>query len=196
MTIGRLHIGNCFFQIGTSGSGSGGGSNGHAETWVKYIGDTTWTPVSIQGSIYGDDHDWYPTEQIHNVHNVVELEIGTDVTEIGYAAFAYCSALTSITIPSVVTSIGGVAFYNCSGLTNVAIPNRVASIGEFAFEGCTGLTSMTIPGSVESIGMYAFNGCSSLTSMTFQGKTLTQIQKMDYYPWDIDPSIIDVAQQL
>ena len=146
ININILNGGN--ITITTGGSAPAG----HADTWVKYTGDTEWTPVSIKGSIYGDSHEMYATTQIPNVHNVVEIEIGTDVIEIGEAAFAYCSALTNVTIPSVVTSIG-----------------------EFAFFGCTNLTSVTIPDSVESIGNHAFQDCSGLTSMTFLGKTLSQV---------------------
>ena len=41
------------------------------------------------------------------------------VTSIGEWAFAFCSGLTSITIPNSVTSIGNSAFSECSGLTSV-----------------------------------------------------------------------------
>ena len=51
------------------------------------------------------------------------------VTSIGDGAFAGCSGLTSINIPSSVTSIGAGAFENCIGLTSIAIPNSVTSIG-------------------------------------------------------------------
>ena len=89
-----------------------------------------------------------------------------NVTSIGYGAFAYCTSLTSVTIPNSVTSIGEEAFECCFSLTSITIPNRVTSIGNSAFYKCTSLTSITIPNSVTSIGVWAFSGCSSLTSVT------------------------------
>ena len=41
------------------------------------------------------------------------------MTEIGRYAFAYCTGLTSITIPNSVTSIGYCSFAYCTGLTKV-----------------------------------------------------------------------------
>ena len=66
------------------------------------------------------------------------------VTSIAGSAFAYCSGLTSLTIPNSVTSIGDRAFSNCSGLNSVTIGNSVTSIGENAFFYCSGLTSVYI----------------------------------------------------
>ena len=95
-----------------------------------------------------------------------EFQYFTGVTSIGSEAFAYCSGLTSVTIPEGVTSIGSSAFYNCRGMTSVTIPSSVTSIGSSAFYGCSGLTSVTIPEGVTSIGDYAFYNCTSLTSVT------------------------------
>ena len=88
------------------------------------------------------------------------------VTSIGELAFAYCSSLTSVTIPNSVTNIGGYAFYRCSYLASVTIPNSVTNIGEGAFYRCSSLTSVTIPNSVTNIGGGAFYECYSLTSVT------------------------------
>ena len=57
------------------------------------------------------------------------------VTEIGYAAFANCSTLISITIPNNVTRIGAFAFYECWDLKDITIPASVTTIGKAAFEG-------------------------------------------------------------
>ena len=89
------------------------------------------------------------------------------VTSIGNYAFAWCSGLTSVTIPNSVTSIGDSAFSNCSRLTSVYLPNSVISIGNYAFRGCSSLTAVynLNSNSVNSIGNEAFAFCSSLTSI-------------------------------
>ena len=92
-----------------------------------------------------------------------------DVTSIGEKAFQYCSALTSVTIPTSVTSIGKYAFDGCSALTSVTIPEGVTSIGIYAFYSCESLASVTVPGSVTSIGGRAFYVMKSGAVVTFAG---------------------------
>ena len=53
---------------------------------------------------------------IYGCENTV---IPNSITSIGADAFAYCTALTSITIPNSVTNIGDCAFYDCKGLTSI-----------------------------------------------------------------------------
>ena len=105
------------------------------------------------------------------------------VTSIGYAAFADCSSLTSITIPNSVTSIGDYAFYGCSGLTSITIPNSVTSIGYSAFSSCSALTSITIPNSVTSIGSGVFYYCSGLTSVVWNAKNCADFLYSSYAPF-------------
>ena len=111
--------------------------------------------------------DYYLVNYIGQETDVVLLDNYNGASyNIGDCAFAGCSRLTSITLPSSVTSIGDCAFYNCSRLTSITLPESVTSIGDCAFYTCSRLTSITLPSSVTSIGDYAFEGCSSLTSIT------------------------------
>ena len=88
------------------------------------------------------------------------------VTSIGYAAFAACSDLTSVTVPNTVTVIDTLAFAMSTSLTSIAIPNSVATIRAAAFSGCSALTRITIPASVTRIGEYAFSECTNLNYVT------------------------------
>lgn len=87
------------------------------------------------------------------------------VTEIGEAAFANCSGLTSVSISNSVTLIGYDAFAMCTGLTSIDIPNSVTNIRDHAFTACTGLTSVNLGASVTYIGYEVFNICSSLLNI-------------------------------
>lgn len=51
----------------------------------------------------------------------VTAEMWDGVTKIYKYAFYYCSALTSVIIPSSVTLIGNSAFYGCSSLASVTV---------------------------------------------------------------------------
>ena len=84
---------------------------------------------------------------------------GTGITITGYTGAGGAIAIPDEIDGQAVTSIGNYAFAYCTGLTSVTIPDSVTSIGNFAFAYCTGLTSVTIGSSVTSIGNYAFAGC-------------------------------------
>ena len=93
------------------------------------------------------------------------------MTSIGSYAFAYCTSLTSVTIPNSVASIDGSTFDSCTSLASVTIPNSVTSIGSYAFNSCISLPSVTIPNSVTSIGGSAFESCILLASVTVLNPT-------------------------
>lgn len=87
------------------------------------------------------------------------------ITGIGEYAFAGCTGITSVTIPSSVNWIGDNAFRGCSALMNIAIPNSVISIGSSAFENCTALTGIDISRSIAAIPDAMFKGCFNLTKV-------------------------------
>lgn len=120
-----------------------------------------------------------------------EVILPEGLVTIGNSAFAMCTALEKVNIPSTVTTLGrwilegsslssftipdGVTeipascFYG-SDITAVEIPSSVQTIGNWAFQD-TKLTEVVIPSSVTSIGTWAFgieNGTATLQSVTIE----------------------------
>ena len=105
---------------------------------------------------------------------ITNVVIPNGIDEIGEGAFTYncdgahafCSALTSITLPHSLVHVGARAFQDCTALTSLTLPPSLVDVGAKAFACCTALTSVTIPNSVKSIGKSAFWGCAALASVT------------------------------
>lgn len=110
----------------------------------------------------------YPTTATGSVVIPGSIE-GMPVAAIGPLAFALCSGINSVTIPSGVTRIGSQAFQSCSALAAVGIPSSVTSIEFGAFNLCITLTSVTVPAGVTVLTDSVFENCSGLTSVSILG---------------------------
>lgn len=90
---------------------------------------------------------------------------GKRVTSIGRNAFARCSSITNITIPSTVTSIKHQAFALCENLTNIELPDGITTLESHTFYGCSSLKEINIPTGITSIASNTFENCESLKSI-------------------------------
>ncbi len=93
------------------------------------------------------------------------LPTSGELTSIGQYAFAECTSLKSIKLPSSVTEIPIGAFYYCTSLEQVTIGDSVTYIGDEAFRECSSLTSIELPETLTSMGAYTFYMCSSLSEI-------------------------------
>ena len=84
------------------------------------------------------------------------------VTGVGYKAFARCTSLQSVNLPSTIKTIGESSFYQCKKLTSMTLPSKVENIMDRAFMSCEMMTSVTIPATVTNLGDMAFRGCGNL----------------------------------
>ena len=150
-------------------------------TWqVTENGEAYTLTISRKGAMK-DYEDMFANDTPGGVYRnrITTIVIENGVTSIGDYAFAQCTSLASVTIPSSVTSIGS-AFGSCSSLTSIVLPEGITSIGEYMFAECTSLASVTIPSSVTSIGESAFVSCTSLETINFPA-TITSIGMSAFY---------------
>ena len=80
---------------------------------------------------------------------------------IASGAFENCTNVTSLIIWGA-EIIGDYAFAGCTGIEDVSIPSDVLSIGNHAFDGCTALTSVIVWDDDTAIGKDAFANCPDL----------------------------------
>ncbi|MBR6619648.1 MAG: leucine-rich repeat domain-containing protein, partial [Clostridia bacterium] len=104
--------------------------------------------------------------------NIPKAIGGFAVREIASSAFANCTGITEVTMPSTLRTIDYRAFENCSNLTNVILNEGLKTIGDRAFSG-TAITEITVPSTVENLvttsvpADSAFYGANNLKTVVF-----------------------------
>ena len=77
--------------------------------------------------------------------NVLTLDLGDRMDDIGNGSFFECKNLRKVVIPPSVKSIGDDAFHNCYQLREVYVGDSVKSIGSAAFWGTSNLRVISLP---------------------------------------------------
>lgn len=98
------------------------------------------------------------------------------VKSIGYAAFFWCTKLTTVKNINRVRGIGAAAFWRCESLKTLKL-DSVEYIDDRAFERCQKLSSITIGNKFKKLGAEVFNGCKKLKTITIRSTKLKKVDK-------------------
>ncbi|MBO4481268.1 MAG: leucine-rich repeat protein [Bacteroidales bacterium] len=109
-----------------------------------------------------------------NCTKLTKVNLPSTVWKVDEKAFYGCTGLQSIDFKNVST-IGQSAFSDCSNIAKVIIPNGVKRIERSTFEYCNNLEKVIIPATVEWIGDYAFRYCRKLGNVVIPNKN-TEIE--------------------
>lgn len=105
----------------------------------------------------------------------VTFESAVGVKELGSSAFAECTSLTSIALPTSVRTIGCSCFEGCKALQSIVIPEGVTEIEYETFRNCEALSGVALPSTLKTLGGSwsfmggVFEGCSSLKTINLPG---------------------------
>lgn len=125
---------------------------------VRYKDGTT-TTLNLSGVISGTydktNNQIDPYTGIPNIREAVQIDIGSNVTGIGDACFAYCYELVTLNLPPTITSIGSNddtiahwVFYGSTNLRNLYISNGLTTLPKWAFYHENSIISINFPKTV------------------------------------------------
>jgi len=159
------------------------------ELAVIDLSQATIMPYNSGRALYGTITDYRANEVPRTAFfgkKLTRVTLPAGIQSIGYAAFAGCDRLQSVTLPSTVVYLADYAFAG-SGLTSIELSSAIIdmgkgvfsrceamtsavinsrTVGDFAFLGATRLSNVTLGATVEYILRGAFNGCKALKGMT------------------------------
>ena len=95
--------------MGLSANAEKSGTCGPNLKW--HLNDNGVLTITGKGEMI--DYSYYYNRAPWYGYDIKRIIIGDGITAIGSSAFAYCSELTSVTIPNSVTKIGYYAFSGC-----------------------------------------------------------------------------------
>lgn len=136
--------------------------------------------VAIEAQTFRDCN--FDAKVFYDGVNLREVLLNNGLQSIGDGAFAFCTSLESITIPSTVKDIDEAAFYKCSSLKEVVLNEGLVKIGQSAFSRCESLERISIPSTVIDIDDgQAFYKCSSLKELVLN----EGLKKMVVHHWKV-----------
>lgn len=144
--------------------------SGNYITLTNYLGNDKNPIIPSSLTIFGTIYNittiapYFGNEKIEEV----TFAENSHITTLESYAFAGCSSLRKIHLPSAIQNMGDNVFYECTSLWDVRLPALLNAIPDYTFYGCTSLREIKVPSLVTSIGNSAFLNCSSLNRVEIE----------------------------
>ncbi|MCR5290898.1 MAG: leucine-rich repeat domain-containing protein [Treponema sp.] len=139
---------------------------------VTVIGQAAFRQTCVKNVVFHKNVKEIQKDAFANCSGLKGISIPSTVKVIGEGAFCQCMNLESAEIPGTIEVLPNNLFQGCKRLTNVRIGKGVKEIGK-SFTSCESLSVITIPSSVEKIGDFAFSACTKLTTISIMSDTVT-----------------------
>ena len=140
------------------------------------LSQVTIVELNSSGMLYGTATSYRANEIPRTAFfgkKLTTLTLPSNIESIGFAAFAGCYQLRSVTLPASLTAIDDYAFAG-SALTTVNVPSTVQMMGKGVFARCESLTTATIDAAY--VGNFTFHGDTHLSQVNI-GPALKNISK-------------------
>ncbi|MFW5780449.1 MAG: leucine-rich repeat protein, partial [Bacillota bacterium] len=118
-----------------------------------------------QKDIYNQPLKGIKADALKDNTTIESITIPDNYQEIGNQAFNGCTALEEVIIGegSQLQDIGIAAFDNCKELHTFDLPNNITEIGGFAFRNCKNLDITNIPSGIDTLNQYVFSNTKTVS---------------------------------
>lgn len=114
-----------------------------------------------------------PTMAFYRFYDLSYVCLPNNIEYIDQYAFAHCSALEQVDIPSSMKEVARKGFFGC-GLRSIHF-KQVEKIGSSALANCNQLEYVTLPETLKHLSMYVFKGSKKLKGISHLPKHITVI---------------------
>ena len=129
--------------------------------------------LTYEGRITLSDDTFFYEGELQIPSKVKFRDVVYRVASIGPKAFAGCTGITGIVIPSGVEEIKDFAFDGCSSLSKVIFPSNSVLMGEGVFFRCPSVKTVTLGGDWSAVDFRIFEWSDSLKSVRIPAKVRT-----------------------
>jgi len=155
------------------GSGTGTFKGSAAEYDYHAFDESGFDKISFaDGAILSADY-------IFDGASLSEIELPSDLKELGKGAFVNCHNIQKIELPETVTTIGEGAFSSMFGLPYINLPEGLTEIPEGCFNSTT-LDTLVIPSTVTKIGDHATFGAACIIILCPEAEIGERAIQADY----------------
>lgn len=137
--------------------------------WLKSIGQGVFALTGITSITLPDSVEVIERYAFYNCIELIDVQFGEHIKNIGSYAFSSCFKLDNIVLPDSFEDLADRAFEDCFNLKNIFLGNNLFSIGYHAFYRCESLTYIILPYSIHRIESCAFEGCKNLYMIFYCG---------------------------
>lgn len=106
---------------------------------------------------------------------IQKVFVPSSVKEIGSYAFNG-SSVSVLNLPKTIEKIGDYAFSSCDSISSMSIPDSITRIENGMLSYCDNVTYLKLPQSIEYIGLSAFAGCKTLGEIECWIKNISDVE--------------------
>lgn len=125
-----------------------------------------------------------------DAENLIEVQLGKSIVNIGKRAFAGCKSLLHISFPEKLSMIDEAAFYNCENLSDIDFNNYKCDIGSNVFSGCSSLKTIRFHGALPNISSEFSNNVYLNCKLIVPTEEYENVKQTEIWQnfWNVDTS--------